>query len=287
MDLFGVHDLPTSKSASAGWAYIPDTLSSAAAPASRKRARHTASAHDQSARQDAKIARDLAALEREGGGGRDEIEANMTKATHGKVTPAVRKILQSQKTFANHLSDAEALATLAPPPSSAAAAVPSTTTTAAAAATPPPAPTAPSSKRKYKRRSLAAGSTSTPSPTKSETPQPQQDTDMPDADTGTLLAIAPRFTPHPGDSDPLLRSRIPSMPTSSEVETLLAERPRGYLEAKAGFDGATGGGRVKGRRFCEVCGYWGRVRCMACGTRCCALECLGVHREVCFGGYGA
>lgn len=68
MDLFGVHELPTSKSASAGWAYIPDTLSSAAAPASRKRARHTASAHDQSARQDAKVARDLASLEKEGGG---------------------------------------------------------------------------------------------------------------------------------------------------------------------------------------------------------------------------
>jgi hypothetical protein len=68
MDLFGVHDLPTSKSASAGWAYIPDTLSSSAAPTSRKRARHTASAHDQSARQDAKVARDLAALEKEGGG---------------------------------------------------------------------------------------------------------------------------------------------------------------------------------------------------------------------------
>lgn len=68
MDLFGVHELPTSKSASAGWAYIPDTQSSAAAPTSRKRARHTASAHDQSARQDAKVARDLAALEKEGGG---------------------------------------------------------------------------------------------------------------------------------------------------------------------------------------------------------------------------
>src|SRR5580700_4283557 len=47
--------------------------------------------------------------------------------SHGKVTPAVRKILLSQKTFANHLSDAEALAALtssqpqvAPPPTPAA-----------------------------------------------------------------------------------------------------------------------------------------------------------------------
>ncbi|OBT92144.1 hypothetical protein VE01_10090 [Pseudogymnoascus verrucosus] len=299
MDLFGVHDLPTSKSASAGWAYIPDTLSSAAAPTSRKRARHTASAHDQSARQDAKVARDLAALEREGGGrevsipvvprGRD----GAGRATHGKVTPAVRKILQSQKTFANHLSDAEALAALAPPSSTTAA--PSTTAAATSTPTPAaasPAPTAAQSKRGYKRRSLAAGAaaTPTPPPMKIETPQP--DTVMADADAdagGLLLSTAPNFTPHPGDSDPLLRSRIPSMPTKEEVESLLAERPRGYLEAKAGFEGTAGGGaaRVKGRRFCEVCGYWGRVRCMACGTRCCALECLGVHREECFGGYGA
>ena len=83
------------------------------------------------------------------------------------------------------------------------------------------------------------------------------------------------------------------MPSKEEVESLLAERARGYLEAKAGFDdvrigaGGGGAGKTKGRRFCEVCGYWGRVRCMACGTRCCALECLGVHREECFGGYGA
>ena len=69
MDLFGVLELPTSKSLSApGWAYVPDTMSSAAPPAARKRARHMASAHDQTARQDAKIARDLAALEKEGGG---------------------------------------------------------------------------------------------------------------------------------------------------------------------------------------------------------------------------
>ncbi|KFX96555.1 hypothetical protein O988_05254, partial [Pseudogymnoascus sp. VKM F-3808] len=176
--------------------------------------------------------------------------------THGKVTPAVRKILQSQKTFANHLSDAEALAALAPPPSS-------TTVAAAAAAapTPPPAtpapaaPTAAQSKRGNKRRSLAAGAASTPPPAaKGETPQP--DTAMPDADTeagGLLLATAPRFTPHPGDNDPLLRSRIPSMPTKEEVEKLLAERPRGYGEARAGFESAPGGGtgRVKGRKFCE------------------------------------
>ncbi|OBT89142.1 hypothetical protein VE02_01673 [Pseudogymnoascus sp. 03VT05] len=236
MDLFGVHDLPTSKSASAGWAYIPDTLSSLAAPTSRKRARHTASAHDQSARQDAKVARDLAALEKEGGGrevvipvvprGRD----GAGRATHGKVTPAVRKILQSQKTFANHLSDAEALAALAPAPSS--AAVPSTTTTAATP-TPAPAaaslaPTAAQSKRGYKRRSLAAGAAATPPPmtAKTETPeaQGQGDIAMPDAEEGgILLATAPRFTPHPGDSDPLLRSRIPSMPTKEEVEALRRE----------------------------------------------------------------
>ncbi|KFY30329.1 hypothetical protein V493_01986 [Pseudogymnoascus sp. VKM F-4281 (FW-2241)] len=257
MDLFGVHELPTSKSASAGWAYIPNTQSSGAAPTSRKRARHTASAHDQSARQDAKVARDLAALEKEGGGREVVIPVNVRardgagRATHGKVTPAVRKILQSQKTFANHLSDAEALAALAPPPSSTTTTTTTVTTAPPApAATPAPAPTPAQSKRGYKRRSLAASSTSTPPPAKAEsTPQPDTTTTTPltASESNPLLATAPRFAPHPGDNDPLLRSRIPAMPSGEEVERLLAERARGYGEARAVLEG-----KVGRRVFCEV-----------------------------------
>ena len=69
---FGVREVANSKSAAApGWAYVPDTgLSAAAAalqPSSRKRARNqpVASQHETTAKQDAKILRELAALDRE------------------------------------------------------------------------------------------------------------------------------------------------------------------------------------------------------------------------------
>ncbi len=69
---FGVREVVDSKATAApGWAYVPDigvnTSVAALQPSSRKRARnqHTASAHETTAKQDAKILRELAALDRE------------------------------------------------------------------------------------------------------------------------------------------------------------------------------------------------------------------------------
>jgi hypothetical protein len=69
---FGVREVANSKSVAApGWAYVPDTgvNTSVAAfqPSSRKRARNqpVASQHETTAKQDARILRELAALERE------------------------------------------------------------------------------------------------------------------------------------------------------------------------------------------------------------------------------
>ncbi|RPB25941.1 hypothetical protein L211DRAFT_805655 [Terfezia boudieri ATCC MYA-4762] len=33
------------------------------------------------------------------------------------------------------------------------------------------------------------------------------------------------------------------------------------------------------RVFCEICGYWGRYRCIKCGARYCDLECKAGHEE--------
>lgn len=211
--------------------------------------------------------------------------------SHGKVTPAVRKILQSQKTFANHLSDAEALAALA------AANPQSQSQTLAAPATPAvrasPAPQPGLHKRSHKKKgNSAAAASATPlrrisTAAAAETPAvakaEQPDTVM--ADAPALRAPSPGFTPHPGDSDPLLKSRIPPMPTAAEVAALVAAPPLAYLEAKAKVSGADL--RVPPRRFCEICGYWGRVKCTKCGSRCCALECLRTHQEECYTRYGA
>ncbi len=73
MELFGVQELPNSKSISApGWAYVADTGAnssvSALQPSSRKRAARNlpTSGHNNTAKQDARVLRELAALDKEG-----------------------------------------------------------------------------------------------------------------------------------------------------------------------------------------------------------------------------
>jgi len=217
--------------------------------------------------------------------------------SHGKVTPAVRKILQSQKTFANHLSDAEALAALAAtnPQSHAqpALGIPSAPG-AAAAARGSPAPATAHTKRSHKKKdgnvSAAAAAAAAATPLRrvssvGEVPVPVK-AERPDvvmAEVPTLLEPDPGFKPHPGDRDPLLKSRVPPMPSREEIAELMGAPPLTYLEARARVEE----GARPPRRFCDMCGYWGRVRCTKCGTRVCALECLRTHQEECYTRYGA
>lgn len=122
------------------------------------------------------------------------------------------------------------------------------------------------------------------------TPQ-QGDVTMPDAfhdpDDNTrpskLLAQPYRVptAPHAGDTDPLLMSRVPPLPIDAEMRRLLAAPALSYGEARGNWNET-----YPSRVFCEVCGYWGRVRCLKCGTRVCALECLETHREECLTRYG-
>jgi zinc finger HIT domain-containing protein 1 len=72
MNNFGVREVANSRATAApGWAYVPDTGVNASVaalqPSSRKRARTqlTASFHETTAKQDARILRELAALDRE------------------------------------------------------------------------------------------------------------------------------------------------------------------------------------------------------------------------------
>ena len=301
-----------------GWAYVPDTSSAASAsgPSARKRMRTlpNASQHETTAKQDAKIMRELAALDRENhrevtipvpirhrdnaGRGMSPLpsiilsSANTSIASHGKVTPGVRKILQSQKTFANHLSDYDALSaasasqpaqTMPPPPAPSSRATPTT------ASPQPPA----STKRSYKKRDSTstaptplrkvstASEASTPVAPKSE---PGQDTPMGDTPNRLLDSSVPP-PPHPEDNNPLLISRVPPMPSREEIEKLLAAPALSYHDARGSLTAEDM--RKPIRKFCDVCGYWGRVRCGRCGSRVCALECLGVHQEECFTRYGA
>jgi len=293
MELFGVQELPNSKSISApGWGYVADTgvnaSVSALKPSSRKRAARNlpTSGHDNTAKQDAKVLRELAALDKEGN--KDvhipvpvKHRDNAGRVTHGKVTPAVRKILQSQKNFANHLSDAEALAALQPsqPPTQAPSfprpRSPASRASPASTAT-PISHTAGGSKRSGKRKEILLKE----EPSNADVVM----VDAPPPETN-LLPLSQDLTPHPGDNDPLLKSRIPPVPTAAVLVDLLAAPPLTYTEARAKLSEEDL--RRPVRSFCEICGYWGRVKCMKCGSKVCALECLRTHQEDCFTRYGA
>ena len=206
--------------------------------------------------------------------------ADGNTVSHGKVTPAVRKILQSQKTFANYLADYEALiATGAQPVSLPPASNPPRVAPAPPTDVPP--------KRSHKKKDPNAPTKETSLRRVSTAAVKPEAIDTPMTGIGAPIVFAEVRDPpaHPRDGDPLLVSRIPTMPTQEEIKKLLAAMPLSYNEARGTW---TEDDRRKPiRHFCEVCGYWGRVKCMRCGGRVCALECLNVHQEECFTRYGA
>lgn len=140
-------------------------------------------------------------------------------------------------------------------------------------------------------RSAASGANNKrPSNSRRDTPsssKPPQKDDIAmadaDADAPTVLPESSRTSPpsHPGDNDPLLMSRVPDTPSDEELRRLLSHAPLNYGEVTSHRDN-----KYPVRSFCEVCGYWGRVRCMKCGTRVCALDCLEAHKEECVTRYG-
>ncbi|KAI1122592.1 hypothetical protein F5Y10DRAFT_253730 [Nemania abortiva] len=285
MNNFGVIELASAKTTNApGWAYVPDRQhplppSISTTTSNRKRARNAASGAaplslaDANARQETKAQREIEILDRDNA--RDAQVAIPAKPSGGgsgssrtagkKYTPNVRKILQSQKTFANHLDDYVALQD----------ANPSGSGTPATATTSKQAPASTSSRKPSAKREAG-------------------DIEMLDAsDQGqrprsTILTPYPRPPAHPEDNNPLFASRLPSIPSDDELRALLAAPPLSYLEARGTWPPTSGGSgqQYPVRVFCAVCGYWGRVRCMKCGTRVCALECLETHQEECITRYG-
>lgn len=207
--------------------------------------------------------------------------ANAYIVTHGKVTPAVRKILQSQKTFANHLADYEALVATGAQP---VALAPAPTAPRAAALAPA---TDTSQKRSHKKKDLNVSSKESKLRRVSTPAVKAENVGTPITGLATPIVFTEVSEPptHPRDGDPLLVSRIPTMPTQDDIKKLLAAPPLSYNEARGSW--TEDDRRKPVRHFCEVCGYWGRVKCMRCGGRVCALECLNVHQEECFTRYGA
>lgn len=79
----------------------------------------------------------------------------------------------------------------------------------------------------------------------------------------------------PLDDEPLLMVNVPSAPSEQEVQTLLSEPPLSYNASRSDPPPP----HKPLRHFCEICGYWGTIKCMKCGARVCGLECKSTHDD--------
>ena len=162
------------------------------------------------------------------------------------MTPGVKKILLSQKTWANHLADEEAAIALREEENA------SKHTSKQIAG-------------RQKRSSTIQNALATPS----------VDVEMSDAAEPAEQPKPLTLEERQRDVHPLLRIKAPEMPTEEEIEALLSAPPLSYNAARAAPSASTAPPRL----FCEICGYWGRVRCMKCGVRVCGLECQRQHDD--------
>jgi zinc finger HIT domain-containing protein 1 len=81
---------------------------------------------------------------------------------------------------------------------------------------------------------------------------------------------------HQLQHDSLLSPPAPLTATTAEIEALLSAPQLSYNAARSAPSPATAPPQ---RVFCEMCGYWGRVKCLKCGSRVCGLECKSAHEE--------
>ena len=248
MDL--IEEVANSASVSApGWAYVPDTgfdpSKAPFQPSARKR--NTRIQHgggDTTARQSNAILKRLAALDRDNFKDAHIPIPSRQKEGGGRSkgkTPATRKILLAQKTFTNYLADEEALMQQEPQS------------------------IAPKPKNISRRRSSSRVKAET-SMTASESIQAPAD-QVPGAFLGTGFGSADDFR--------LLQSVVPSAPSEALLEALVTAPPLSFNAAR----GQPLTPARPQRHFCELCGYWGTIKCLQCGARVCGLACKQTHDE--------
>lgn len=66
---------------------------------------------------------------------------------------------------------------------------------------------------------------------------------------------------------------VPALPTREEMQALLDAPALTYNASRS----APGPTSVAPRSFCELCGYWGRYKCLKCGAKTCSVDCEAVH----------
>ncbi|KAG8625054.1 hypothetical protein KVT40_006805 [Elsinoe batatas] len=250
-----IEELQTSAKANApGWSYVVDTgydpSKVAINPTNRKRLRtgQAQSASDLTLRQQTAINRYLAELDKDS---HREIQIPIPKPiSNKKQTTNAKRILGSGKTFQHYLEEEEARLALK-----------------GGAETAPQGPKEqrPSKTPIARRKSALANAESagvSPAPSSQggkATPKPVQQPPPSSYPQDSILAIPPAVGI-----------------TEEEIEKLLDQPMLTYNAAKSAPP------KMDGRRpqvFCEICGYWGRAKCMKCGARICGLECRDTHDE--------
>ena len=169
-------------------------------------------------------------------------DADRCLDSRGRSTAGVRRILQSNKTFLNHLTDEEAQMSL--------------------------------QAQTRITQVLNHQTKSTYIDPKSSTPRGKR----------PQSAMSPRI-PRPeskpsrgsssSEEDHLLKTYGPLQPPPELIEEILSAPPLSYAAARSKPSSI---GQSQ-RRFCEICGYWGRVKCLKCAVLVCGLDCKGVHDE--------
>lgn len=268
--------LPNQASAPApGWAYVPESHytdpSKAAINPSGARARHKSAAalaassgSDLTARQQTAIQRRLAELDRDA----PTKEVSIAKAVGGGgKTQATRKILGSMKGWRNWLDDEEAMVAIAVREGGYGPHVPAQIHSQGSGSD---MPTPVDGKRGKGKR---AGLTTSGEPSV-EVGTPEANVAVPnkavtDGDVQMMDAE---------DCDPLLQSETLGKLSPERLEALLSAPPLSYNAARAAPPDPNA---PPPRQFCELCGYWGRVKCMKCGTRVCGLDCKVMHDAEC------
>lgn len=154
----------------------------------------------------------------------------------------------SQKTFANHLADEEA------------------SLSQLLQAGPSTVPRVPTLKSSGSMSKLKRGSTSD---------GPSGPGAVSQSSSVNVEGRVPTVARAPLDADPLLMVNVPSAPSDEEMQALLSAPPLPYNAARSDPPPP----HKPQRQFCEICGYWGPIKCMKCGARVCGLECKGAHDD--------
>lgn len=177
-------------------------------------------------------------------------------ATKAGKTTNTKKILASGKTFAHYLDDEEAeIARTGRRDGE--------TEAAASVQRPSKAPLA--------RRKTREGSSMSSSPAAPFTPM-----GPPPIPQGLHNAYTSERMEIDGPNEDEADDGIPPLPSEAEMEVLLNAPSLTYKQARSAPPPP---GAPPPRRFCETCGYWGRVRCMKCGVMVCSVACKDDHDQ--------